>query len=205
MDDLFQLSNQSWWFSLLQVILIDLTLAADNAVIIGLAARNLKGRERSKAIFIGILAATLIRIVFAIFAVELLNVVGLVLVGGLLLLYVCWKMWRELKGDHVEVKTAGTIGQHVSFKKAVANIIIADISMSLDNVLAVAGAAREHLDVLVIGLVLSISFMGFASTTIAKLLEKHRWIAYIGLIIVLYVALSMIYEGSMEVVHHQNG
>ncbi len=203
MHDMLNITSNDWWFSLFQVILIDLTLAADNAVVIGMAARNLEEKDRRRAIMIGILAATIIRIIFAIFAVELMQIVGLVLVGGLLLLYVAWKMWREMRMSALEnADGANPAASRVSFPRAVTNIIIADISMSLDNVLAVAGAAREHMDVLVIGLVLSISFMGFASTTIAKLLEKHRWIAYIGLIIVLYVALSMIYEGTMEIMHH---
>ncbi len=199
MHEIFQLGEQTWWFSLFQVILIDLTLAADNAIVIGMAARCLEPQDRKRAILIGILAATIIRIIFAIFAVELLNVVGLILVGGLLLLYVAWKMWREMhEPAPAPCAETGQITNRVPFSRAVTNIIIADISMSLDNVLAVAGAAREHMDVLIIGLVLSITFMGLASTAIAKLLERYRWIAYIGLFMVLYVALGMIWDGAME-------
>ncbi len=192
--------SSGWWVALFQVILIDLTLAADNAVVIGIAAAQLDGANRKKAIAIGILAATAIRVIFAIFAVELLEIVGLILVGGLLLLYVAWKMWHDLRApaEMVNMNDTTTV-EKMSFGRAVTTIIIADISMSLDNVLAVAGAAREHMDVLVIGLVLSITFMGVASTAIAKLLHKYHWIAYIGLIMVLYIALTMIYEGSAEV------
>ncbi len=199
MYDLFEIGAEGWWFSLFQVVMIDLTLAADNAIVIGMAARNLHGHERRKAIFFGIMAATVIRIIFAIFTMELLQIVGLLLMGGLLLLYVAWKKWRELRADHIQAAAENSDDCPVTFRRAILNIIIADISMSLDNVLAVAGAAREHMDVLVIGLVFSIGLMGIASTWVAKLLEKYRWLAYIGLGIVLYVALSMIYEGWHEV------
>jgi YjbE family integral membrane protein len=200
--------------ALLQVIAIDLVLAGDNAVVIGLAAAGLPANQRAKAILIGIIAATVLRIGFALVTVQLLAIIGLLLVGGLLLLWVCWKMWRELRTPHHESHAAhealagadldasGGIAEGAprkTLKQAAIQIIIADVSMSLDNVLAVAGAARDHPTVLIIGLVLSIALMGIAAGFIARLLEKHRWIAYVGLIIILYVALEMIYRGSLEV------
>ena len=206
------LTGEALW-ALGQVIMIDLVLAGDNAVVIGLAAAGLPKEQRNKAILVGILAATVLRILFAAIATQLLAILGLILIGGILLLWVCWKMWRELRDGHAEeegVETVtgedlnadGTIGSRRSgktFLQAAWQIIIADISMSLDNVLAVAGAAREHPAVLVIGLALSVALMGLAASFIAKLLQKHRWIAYVGLAIILYVALEMIYRGFLEV------
>lgn len=196
-----------------QVIMIDLVLAGDNAVVIGLAAAGLPKEQRNKAIVVGILAATVLRIVFAAVATQLLQILGLILIGGILLLWVCWKMWRELRDGRAEeegvenvtgedINADGTIGSARSgktFMQAAWQIIIADVSMSLDNVLAVAGAAREHPGVLVIGLLLSIALMGLAASFIAKLLQRHHWIAYVGLAIILYVAIEMIYRGILEV------
>lgn len=200
--------------ALLQVILIDLTLAGDNAVVIGLAAAGLPPEQRNKAVVVGIVAATLMRIAFASLAIQLLQIVGLLLAGGILLLWVCWKMWRELKHTAVEDLNAeatlanrdlnadGTIGRaqrpSKTFRQATTQIIIADFSMSLDNVLAVAGAAREHPVVLIFGLALSIALMAVAATLIARLLGRHRWIAYVGLLIILYVAVEMIWRGTAE-------
>ncbi|ANL28004.1 TerC family integral membrane protein [Rhizobium phaseoli] len=187
--------------ALLQVIAIDLVLAGDNAVVIGLAAAGLEATQRRKAIIVGILAATVLRILFASVAVYLLAIVGLLLAGGLLLLWVCWKMWRELRNGQSEEHLAetGEGAPKKTFLQAATQIVIADVSMSLDNVLAVAGAAREHPSVLVIGLGLSIALMGIAANLIARLLGRHRWIAYIGLLIILYVSLDMIYRGAVEV------
>ncbi|MGD9479633.1 UNVERIFIED_ORG: TerC family protein (plasmid) [Roseateles sp. XES5] len=188
--------------ALLQVIAIDLVLAGDNAVVIGLAAAGLPADQRKKAILVGIIAATVLRIAFATIAVHLLAIIGLLLAGGLLLLWVCWKMWRELRSGGHE---AGEDGEEVAgaprktFFQAATQIVVADVSMSLDNVLAVAGAAREHPSVLIIGLALSIALMGIAANFIARLLNKHRWIAYVGLAIILYVSLDMIYRGALEV------
>jgi YjbE family integral membrane protein len=199
--------------ALLQVILIDLTLAGDNAIVIGLAAAGLPPEQRNKAVVVGIVAATAMRIAFASLAVQLLQIVGLLLAGGILLLWVCWKMWRELRHSAAEDLNAtellanrdlnadGTIGspqQRKTFGQATLQIIIADFSMSLDNVLAVAGAAREHPAVLIFGLALSIALMGLAATLIARLLGRHRWIAYVGLLIILYVAIEMIWRGAAE-------
>ncbi|MGN6286194.1 MAG: TerC family protein [Afipia sp.] len=190
--------------ALVQVIIIDLVLAGDNAVVIGLAAAGLPKEQRAKAILIGIVAATVLRIVFAGLTTQLLQIVGLLLAGGLLLLWVCWKMWRELRANHggegaaVEGKDDDSAPRK-TLAQATWQIIVADVSMSLDNVLAVAGAAREHPTVLIIGLALSIALMGVAASFIARLLHKHRWIAYVGLAVILYVAGDMIYRGSLEV------
>ena len=190
--------------ALLQVIMIDLVLAGDNAIVIGLAAAGLPREQRGKAILIGVIAATVLRIIFAGLTTQLLAIVGLLLVGGILLLWVCWKMWRELRAGHgTELPDAE--GEEVpdaprkSFAQAAWQIVVADVTMSLDNVLAVAGAAREHPWVLVFGLVLSIALMGLAATFIARLLQRHRWIAYVGLLVIFYVALEMIYRGFLEV------
>jgi YjbE family integral membrane protein len=198
----------------LQVIMIDLVLAGDNAIVIGLAAAGLPKEQRNKAILIGIIAATVLRIVFAALTTQLLQIVGLLLAGGVLLLWVCWKMWRELRTTHAEEHAAeealagadldesGGIGEGAprkTFSQAAWQIVIADVSMSLDNVLAVAGAAREHPWVLVFGLILSIALMGIAASFIARLLQRHRWIAYVGLAVILYVAVEMIYRGFYEV------
>ena len=190
--------------ALLQVIMIDLVLAGDNAVVIGLAAAGLPRDQRTKAILVGIIAATVLRIVLAGVATQLLAIIGLLLAGGLLLLWVCWKMWQELRApahpEGLEGDDEAVAGApRKTLSQAVWQIVIADASMSLDNVLAVAGAAREHLWVLVVGLVLSIAMMGLAASLIARLLGRYRWIGFVGLAIVLYVALKMIYEGWHEV------
>ena len=196
--------------ALIQVIMIDLVLAGDNAIVIGLAAAGLPAEQRSRAILVGIVAATVLRIAFASIAVELLEIVGLLLAGGILLLWVCWKMWRELESPaHKEAEAVLGTGEGQvrgkTFAQAAWQIVIADISMSLDNVLAVAGAARDHPAALVFGLLLSIVLMGAAATFIARLLNKHRWIAYLGLAIILYVSLDMIWRGALEVWPHVSG
>jgi YjbE family integral membrane protein len=200
--------------ALLQVIMIDLVLAGDNAIVIGLAAAGLPPQQRTKAVLVGIIAATVLRIAFAAATTQLLQMVGLMLAGGILLLWVSWKMFRELRlSTNVEreaieatpnmaINADGTIARHVhqkSFAQAAGQIIVADVSMSLDNVLAVAGAAREHLTVLIIGLGLSVALMGIAASYIARLLHSQRWIAYAGLLVILYVALDMVYRGTSEV------
>jgi YjbE family integral membrane protein len=203
--------------ALVQVVMIDLVLAGDNAIVIGLAAAGLPKEQRGKAILMGIAAATVLRIVFAAATTQLLQVVGLLLAGGVLLLWVCWKMWRELRTSLLEeiqaeealqdkdIDNDGGIAKTAprkTFAQAAWQIVIADVSMSLDNVLAVAGAAREHPVVLVFGLVLSIALMGIAASFIARLLHRHRWIAYLGLAVILYVALEMVYRGALEVMPH---
>ena len=181
-----------------QVIMIDLVLAGDNAVVIGLAAAGLPPERRARAILVGIIAATVLRLAFAAVAIELLEIVGLLLAGGILLLWVSWKMWRELRRpSHRHGGANGAPPK--TFAQAAWQIVAADISMSLDNVLAVAGAARDHPAALIFGLGLSIVMMGVAANFIARLLNKHRWIAYVGLAIILYVASDMIWRGFVEV------
>jgi YjbE family integral membrane protein len=209
MSDLFVFSYDAM-AALLQVIMIDLVLAGDNAVVIGLAAAGLPPERRGRAILVGIAAATVLRLVFAAVAVELLEIVGLLLAGGILLLWVCWKMWRELRGPGAEDTEAALVKGDArvprkTFAQAAWQILVADISMSLDNVLAVAGAARDHPAALVFGLALSIVLMGVAAGFIARLLNRHRWIAYVGLAIILYVALDMIWRGFWEVQPHLFG
>jgi YjbE family integral membrane protein len=187
----------------LQVVMIDLVLAGDNAIVIGLAAAGLPKDLRNKAILIGIIAATVLRIGFASVTVQILQIIGLLLAGGVLLLWVCWKMWRELQSPEHHgapgALSADVTMPRKSFGQAIWQIVVADVSMSLDNVLAVAGAAREHPTILVFGLALSIALMGAAATFIASLLQRHRWIAYVGLVIILYVALDMCYRGWKEI------
>ena len=196
--------------ALLQVVLIDLVLAGDNAIVIGLAAAGLPQAQRGKAILIGIVAATMLRILFAGLATQILQIVGLLLAGGILLLWVCWKMWRELRASPaapMEAKeaagaAAGTNAEgklRKTLVQATWQIIVADVSMSLDNVLAVAGAAREHPMVMIFGLALSIAMMGVAASFIAHLLQNHRWIAYVGLAVILYVAVEMIFRGTLDI------
>jgi YjbE family integral membrane protein len=174
-----------------QVVLIDVTLAGDNAVVVGLAVAGLPRRLKARAILAGIALATMIRIALSLLVVKLLAVIGLTLAGGLLLLWVCWKMYRELRqgGADVHGHPKKTLGQ------AVAQIALADLSMSLDNVLAVAGAAHAHIWIMVAGLALSVLLMGAAAHALATLLERQRWIAWGGLAVVVYVAGQMIWQG----------
>src|SRR5580765_3794690 len=194
--------------ALVQVIMIDLVLAGDNAVVIGLAAAGLPPERRSRVILVGIIAATVLRLAFAAVAIELLEIVGLLLAGGILLLWVCWKMWRELheqRAHRIDASAVVKEAPRKTFAQATWQIVLADISMSLDNVLAVAGAARDHPAALVFGLGLSIVLMGVAATFIARLLNRHRWIAYVGLAIILYVSLEMIWRGFWEIEPHVFG
>jgi len=210
--------DYSFLSALLQVILIDLVLAGDNAVVIGLAAAGLPKEVRGKAILIGIAAATVLRIGFALITTQLLSLGGgLLVAGGLLLLWVCWKMYRELTIPHEETVEAhealgnadinadGTVAGKAPRKtlgQAVWQIVIADVSMSLDNVLAVAGAAQHHPEVLIFGLALSVIMMGVAASLIAGLLHRFRWISWIGLAIILYVAVRMVYHGIDQLLGH---
>ncbi|WP_158922906.1 YjbE family putative metal transport protein [Acidisphaera sp. S103] len=182
--------------ALAQVVMIDVALAGDNAVVVGLAVAGLPVRQKRPAILLGIGGATAIRIAMGAVALQLLAIIGLLLAGGVLLLWVCWKMFRELRRSHSVV--AGGEGTK-TLRQAMTQIILADVSMSLDNVLAVAGAAHDRFWVLVAGLLLSVGLMGLAAGLIARLLERHRWIAWIGLLIVLYVAVTMIWHGGHEV------
>jgi YjbE family integral membrane protein len=202
-----------WLQPLALVLFIDVVLAGDNAIVVGMAAAGLPADQRKKAIFWGIIAATIMRIAFASVTVQLLQIVGIVLAGGVLLLWVCWKMYRELRegGSHSPDATEQSEGVEAlagasptgaprkTLRQAITQILVADVSMSLDNVLAVAGAAKDHPYILIIGLAVSVVLMGVAATLIARLLDKHRWIAWVGLLVILYVALQMIYEGTHQV------
>jgi len=211
--------------------MVDLVLAGDNAIVVGMVAAGLPRAQRSRVILIGIAAATLLRVAFAVVTSQLLQIIGLTLAGGILLLWVCWKLWRELRQhkreytavDHVEAGVGGVLptadfdgaqsasasaepeeprpdaGPPKTFRNAVIQIVVADVSMSLDNVLAVAGVAGEHTWVLVVGLILSVAFMGAAAALIAGLLKRYHWISYIGLAIIFYVACRMIWDGTHEV------
>jgi YjbE family integral membrane protein len=201
--------------ALLSVVVIDLVLAGDNAVVVGMAAAGLPNELRHKAIMIGIAAAALLRILFAVFATKLLGIIGLTLAGGLLLLWVAWKLWWETrKLAHPHEARPGAADQDVgrdaarqpatsppnkTFGAALSQIVVADVSMSLDNVLAVAGTARDHLWVLVVGLFLSVALMGAAATLVARLLGRYPWISYLGLLLIAWVALTMIWEGGWDV------
>jgi YjbE family integral membrane protein len=190
-----------------QVLMIDVMLAGDNAIVVGALAAGLPKDQRRKVILIGIAAALVLRIIFALLVTQLLQIVGLVLAGGLLLLWVAWKMYRELRpgkgqeagSPEVDGDERSGVAPARSFASAAWAVALADVSMSLDNVLAVAGAAREHPGILVIGLVLSVALMGLAANVLARYIERYRWIAYVGLAVIVYVAGKMIYEGSHEV------
>jgi YjbE family integral membrane protein len=197
--------------ALISVVIIDVVLAGDNAIVVGMAASGLPARRRRRVIALGIGAATVLRILFAFCALELLqSVIGMTLAGGLLLLWVAWKMYREMRDSHVVVVPVAVDGGHCGTarvrekteRQALFQIVLADLSMSLDNVLAVAGVARDHPYVLALGLVLSVALMGIASTYIARLLDRWFWIAWIGLGIVTFVALRMIWDGSAQILHH---
>jgi len=210
----------------LQVIMVDLVLAGDNAIVVGVVAASLPKQQRARVIFLGIAAATVMRVGFAVITTQLLQIIGLTLAGGLLLLWVCWKLWREVETQRKERKAEKALNEAASMsggsiasahhsheahtkshakhpakgmRQAVVQIVLADLSMSLDNVLAVAGVARDHAWVLVFGLVLSVALMGAAATLIANLLRRWPWLVYIGLAIIFYVACHMIYDGTIKV------
>jgi YjbE family integral membrane protein len=190
---------------LLQVLMIDLVLAGDNAIVVGALAAGLPPAQRKKVIFIGVLAALVLRILFALIVTQLMQVIGLILIGGLLLLWVSWRMWRDLHHEGESWGSEEIVGdEHAglrpakSFVGAAWAVAIADVSMSLDNVLAVAGAAREHPGFLIVGLIFAVGMMGVAANIIARYIERYKWIAWIGLLVILYVALKMIYEGWVD-------
>ena len=212
--DLISMSELS---ALVQVILVDLVLAGDNAIVIGMAVVGLPAHQRGRVLVLGIAAATGLRVVFALLTVYLLQIIGLLLAGGILLLWVSWKLWRELRVQSQQQQAARNIkamagGEPMedvqapvkSLRSAVTQIIVADVSMSLDNVLAVAGVARDHTWVLIFGLVLSIAFMGLAAALIARILARNHWIGYLGLVVILYVSVSMIYDGAIQVIQAVN-
>ena len=208
--------------ALLQVVIVDLVLAGDNAIVVGMAAAGLPAKDRTRVIVIGIAAATLMRIAFAAVTVQLLQIVGLLLAGGLLLLWVAWKLWRDLRARRnasrhathgppdsrtggADAAAAGEQERPKAIRSAIIQIVVADVSMSLDNVLAVAGIARDHTWVLVVGLALSVAFMGLAATWIARQIEHRPWIAYVGLVVICYVSVAMIVEGAQEIVAATTG
>jgi YjbE family integral membrane protein len=187
-------------FALLQIIAIDALMAADNAIVVGMAAATVPAKKRKKVIMIGTAAAVVLRIAFALVAVQLLKVVGLTLAGGLLLAYVAYDMYKELReGSGKEQHAAVVEKDDLSVARAVGLIIVADLSMSLDNVLAVAGAANGHIGILAAGLLVSVTLMAVAASALAAIIHKHRWVAWCGLFMVAYVALTMIYHGTTEV------
>lgn len=192
-------------YAFVQVIIVDVVLSGDNAIVIGMAVLGMPKERRGRVIMVGILVATAMRIVFAVLATQLLAIIGLTLAGGLLLLWVVWKMWRELRAqaraDNAAEGSEPVIAPPKSALSAVKQIVIADLSMSIDNVLAVAGAAREHPTILVFGLLLSIALMGLAANFIARLLDRYHWIAYVGLAIIAYIAIEMIQGGGLEIFH----
>ena len=197
--------SAEWFTALGSVIVIDLVMSGDNAIIVGLAAAGLPPELRRKAIVVGVAAATVLRIFFALITFQLLQIIGLTLAGGLLLLWVSWKMWRDIRQRNAEQRKQA--GEEVSgqsrgsktFRQALIAIVVADVSMALDNILGVAGAAHDHIEVLVFGLVLSIALMAVAANYIAKLIERHNWIGYVGLVVIAWVAVDMIVRGYSEV------
>jgi YjbE family integral membrane protein len=198
--------DQGTFAAYFEVIVINLLLSGDNVIVIAMAAAGLVADLRNKAIAVGITAAAAIRIVFAVIAVKLMTVVGITFIGGLLLLWICWTMFRELRSAHDgEAGAAVTADEggnaaldNKLFRQAILQIIIADVSMSLDNTLAIAGAVKQNMNALIFGLVLSVLLMGLASSFIAGLLNRYRWLAWVGLAIILYVALSMVLRGGNE-------
>ena len=201
--DLASLFTTGGMAALTEVLLIDLVLAGDNAIVVGALAAGLPAAQRKKVIVIGVAAALVLRILFALIVTQLMQVIGLILVGGLLLLWVSWRMWRDLRAPHeCSPGSEEIVGDErsglrpaKSFAAAAWAVAIADVSMSLDNVLAVAGAARDHPGILIVGLVFAVALMGLAANFIARYIERYRWIAYAGLAVILYVALKMIYDG----------
>lgn len=189
----------------LQVLMIDLVLAGDNAIVVGALAAGLPADQRKKVILIGVLAALVLRIAFALVVQQLMGIVGLIFIGGLLLAWVAWKMWRELRhtgqshgSPEIEGDEHSGLKPAKSFAGAAWAVAVADVSMSLDNVLAVAGAAREHPGIMIVGLIFAVALMGLAANIIAKYIERYRWIAYFGLAVIVYVAVKMIYEGWVD-------
>lgn len=194
MEEIFSLSA---FVALVQVVVVDLLLAVDNTIVVGLVAASMPAHLRKRIIFLGILFATLMRIGFALVASYLLTIVGLLMAGGLLLLWVGWKMYREVSKVHPEISGAN-LPPPKTFNQAVIQVVLADVAMSLDNVLAVAGAAREHTWILVFGLTLSVVLMGIASNGLSNMMQKHRWLVYVGIGVVFVVAIEMIISGYLQ-------
>ena len=203
--DFSNITEPAAFAAFLQVLMIDLVLAGDNAIVVGALAAGLPADQRRKVIIIGVVAALVLRIAFALVVTQLLQIIGLILVGGLLLIWVAWKMWRDLRhggestgSPEVEGDEHSGVRSAKSFTGAVWAVAVADVSMSLDNVLAVAGAARDHPGILIVGLIFAVALMGVAANVIAKYIERYRWIAYVGLAVIVYVAGKMIYDGWVD-------
>jgi YjbE family integral membrane protein len=205
LTDFSKLNTAAAWLVFGQVLMIDIMLAGDNAIVVGALAAGLPADQRRKVILIGIIAALVLRIAFALVVTQLMQIVGLTFAGGLLLLWVSWKMWRELQHNGQSAGSPEVSGDEdsglkpaKSFAAAAWAVAVADVSMSLDNVLAVAGAAREHPGILIIGLLLAVALMGVAANILAKYIERYRWIAWVGLLVIVYVAGKMIYDGFVD-------
>ncbi|MBA2770489.1 MAG: TerC family protein [Sphingomonas sp.] len=203
--DFSNITEPAAFSAFLQVLMIDLVLAGDNAIVVGALAAGLPPEQRRKVILIGVIAALVLRIAFALVVTQLLQIIGLILVGGLLLFWVAWKMWRDLRhagesagSPEIDGDEHSGVRSAKSFAGAVWAVAIADVSMSLDNVLAVAGAARDHPGILIVGLIFAVALMGLAANVIAKYIERYRWIAYVGLVVIVYVAGKMIYDGWVD-------
>ncbi len=204
-NDFSNITEPAAMAAFLQVLMIDLVLAGDNAIVVGALAAGLPADQRKKVILIGVLAALVLRIAFALVVTQLMQIIGLIFVGGLLLVWVAWKMWRELRhagesGGSAEIEGDEHSGLKPakSFAGAAWAVAVADVSMSLDNVLAVAGAAREHPGIMIVGLIFAVALMGLAANIIARYIERYRWIAYVGLAVIVYVAIKMIYDGWVD-------
>jgi YjbE family integral membrane protein len=203
--DFSNITDPSVFWAFLQILWIDLVLAGDNAIVVGALAAGLPPEQRKKVILIGIIAALVLRIIFALIVTQLMQIVGLVFAGGLLLLWVSWRMWRELRHNGESPGSPEIVGDEdsglrpaKSFAGAAWAVAVADVSMSLDNVLAVAGAAKDHPGILIVGLLLSVALMGLAANAIARYIERYKWIAYAGLAVIVYVAGKMIYDGWVD-------
>ena len=203
-NDFSNLNSSSAWTALASVILLDLVLAGDNAIVVGALAAGLPAEQRKKVIFIGVIAALVLRVVFALTVNILMGVIGLIFVGGLLLIWVAWKMYRDLKRSEATESPGSPeilgdensgIPAAKSFAAAAWAVAVADVSMSLDNVLAVAGAAKDHPGIMIVGLIFAVALMGIAANIIAQYIERYRWIAWLGMAVIVYVAGKMIYEG----------
>ena len=203
--DFSNITEPAAFSAFLQVLMIDIVLAGDNAIVVGALAAGLPADQRKKVIFIGVLAALVLRVAFALVVTQLMQIVGLIFVGGLLLVWVAWRMWRDLRHTGESTGSEEIAGDEhsglrsaKSFAGAAWAVAIADVSMSLDNVLAVAGAAREHPGILIVGLIFAVGLMGLAANIIAKYIERYRWIAYVGLAVIIYVAGKMIHDGWID-------
>ena len=200
--DFSNITEPAAFAAFIQVLMIDIVLAGDNAIVVGALAAGLPADQRKKVIFIGVIAALVLRIAFALVVTQLMQIVGLIFVGGLLLVWVAWRMWRDLRSEpenpDTEAHEASGLRPAKSFAAAAWAVAIADVSMSLDNVLAVAGAARDHPGILIVGLIFAVALMGLAANIIATYIERFRWIAYVGLAVIVYVAGKMIHDGWVD-------